>query len=106
MPICSDGVPAAGLLLPTALEHVLVTGGMAVTMRWKNSSLPSKLRARKRSISSPMSLLVVWMGDLCSPSLAASPWPVRVDSDVWGSPDDKEVDVWTAVIGGSVVVIS
>src|SRR6267142_607733 len=79
---------------------------MAVMMCWKNSSLPLKLRPRKRSTSSPRSSTVVWMGDLCSPSSAASPWPVCVESDVQGSPDDKEVDVWAAVIVGSVVLIS
>src|SRR5882672_9476679 len=106
MPICGDGAPAVGLLLPTAFEHVLVTGGMVVMTRWKNSSLPSKLRVRKRSTSSPRSSTVVWMGDLCSPSSAASSWPVRIDSEVWCSPDDKEVDVWAAVVRGSVVVVS
>src|SRR6266850_6851692 len=106
MPICGDGIPAAGPLLPTAFEHVLVMGGMVVMMCWKNSSLPLKLRAQKHSTSSPRSSTAVWMEDLCSPSLAASPWPVGVDSDVGCSPDDKEVDVWATVIRGSVVVIS
>src|SRR6267142_952770 len=106
MPICGDGVPAVGPLLPTAFERVLVMGGMVVTMCWKNSSLPSKLRAQKHSTSSLRLSTVVWMGDLCSPSLAASPGPVCIDSNVWGSPDNKEVDVWATVIRGSVVVIS
>src|SRR6266850_338393 len=106
MPICGDGVPAVGPLLPTAFERVLVTGGMVVMIRWKNSSLSSKLRVRKHSTSSPRSSTVVWMGDLCLPSSAASSWPVCVDSNVWGSPDDKEVDVWATVVGGSVVMIS
>jgi len=81
-------------------------GGMVVMMRWKNWSLPLKLRAQKHSTSSPRSLTVVWKGDLCSPSPAASSWPVQVNPNVWCSPDDKEVDVWAAVVRGSVVVVS
>src|SRR6266850_6612014 len=104
MPICGDGVPAAGPLLPIAFEHVLVTGGMMI--RWKNLSLPSKLRVQKHSTSSPRSSIVVWMGDLCLPSSAASSWPVCVDSEVWCSPDDIEVDMWAAVVRGSIVVVS
>src|SRR6267142_562299 len=106
MLICGDGVLTVDPLLPTAFECVLVMGSMVVTMRWKNSSLPLKLRAWKHSTSSPRLSTVVWIEDLCSPSSAASPWLVCVDSDVGCSPDDKEVDVWATVVRGSVIVIS
>jgi len=80
-------------------------GGMLVAMHWKNWSLPSKLRALKHSTSSPSSSTVVWMEVLCSPCLAVGPRPVGIDPDVWGSADDEEMDVRTAIVVGSEVEV-
>ena len=42
---------------------------------------------------------------LCLPCLAVGPRPVGIDPDVWGSADDEEMDVRTAIVVGSEVEV-
>jgi hypothetical protein len=45
------------------------------------------------------------MVDLCLPRLEECVQFVGIDIDVWGTPDDVEVDVWIAPTVGCIVLV-
>jgi hypothetical protein len=56
------------------------------------------------STSSPSSSTVVWMADLCLPRPKEGVGFIGIDGDVWGSPDDVEIDVWATPALGHIVL--
>jgi hypothetical protein len=81
--------------------EVLLIGSMMVCVL-TGCSTKSALNL---SMSSPSSLTVVWMVDLCSPRLEECVRFVGIDANVWGTPDDVEEDVWAAPAVRCIVLV-